>query len=962
MNLPRKYMLVILRQLVRLTPTALSVLICFIASCNKSSRYSDGYVAFRDSLEKKVYSRSFPTDSILNLLDAFTRSENYAGMYVASCELGNRYRAQSDFSRAIEYHQQSLDAAIQLNDTISIAQAYNNIGTNLRRIGGLPEASDYHYRALQISERFHDTHNGDNQKNRVMALNGIGNIALTLDNFDEAESKFREALRGEATINSQIGQAINYANLGSIFQKRKMFDTAYYYYELSMIKNQMIRSKLGIGLCHKHLGEIHEEKKEYAEAKNEFLTAYTVMDGMEDRWHWLEACLAMARINIKSNQLGEAMTYLVKAQKTAEEIKSPEHLSQVYALYEMYYSRSGRYKDALESNKLSVVYLDSINNVQKTNQIADVRINYERQKNLLFIEQLNKEKEIQIREKKIIIAASAVALLLLLSMWITLWYAFIQRTKKNRTLREMNKVRTDFYRNITHEFRTPLTIILGHSQQLQKKSVNLTQDEKYYLSAIERQGERMFNLVNQMLEMTKLSSGMDKPQWKNGDIVMYAERMIDNYYLFAEEKAIALSFTCEREHIPMDFVPNYVDGIFQNLLSNAIKYTPPQGHIHVSISNDDKNVYLEVKDDGIGINDDEQERIFDAFYQSPLARDKNGSGIGLAFTKQLVERMHGKIGVKSKIGQGSVFTVTLPLKTSEDVTVEEWDPDNNNFVPPINRSAELRKRESLLPHSRESESINANKPIILVVEDNLDVLFFIKSLLKEEYNVVTATDGVEGLEKALRIIPDVIVTDIMMSRKDGLTLCKEIKASTALNHIPVIMITAKITTSDMLEGLKLGADAYLAKPFQAEELLFRISNLLALTKAMKEKYMKAVFQGEIKDQQTVDVNMAFLKKTTEIIHKKINDPNLSPQQIADSLHISLSQLNRKINAISGYSTNAYILHVKINHSKKLLARRDKNISEVAEACGFFDLAYFSRTFKKHTGITPSQFRNLADKN
>ncbi|WP_339116175.1 ATP-binding protein [Petrimonas sp.] len=955
MNLLVKYVHVSRQQLTQLTVRAVVFLFLTVVSCTRTGNTTIESTAFKDSLEKKVYSRNFPADSVLLLLNSFTASKNYAGIYITSCELGNRYRAQSDFSNAIDYHQQSLNAALLLKDTIYIAQAYNNIGTNLRRIGVLPEASDYHYQALQITESFQDVNDKANQKNRVMALNGIGNIALSINDFTEAENKFREALKGEVTIESNLGQAINYANLGAIYQMRKQYDSAFYYYDLSMIKNQLIGSKLGIGLCHTHFGEIFEDQNEYQKAEDEYRKAYVVMDGMDDKWHWLVSCLAVSRINLKLDNFDEALRYLEKAKETAEEIRSPEHLSEVYALYEMYYSRIGKYRDALENNKLSVMYQDSILSIQKNNQVTDIRINYEREKNLKFIDQLNREREMQVRETRIILTASAAALLLLISLSVTLWYAFLQRTKKNKTLRKIDRVKSNFFTNITHEFRTPLTIILGHSRQLQNKKVPL-EEEKYYLSAIEKQGEQMLRLVNQLLDITKISSGLDKPVWKNGNIVTFIGILIDRYRLFANDKNIFISFYPQSPLIEMDFVPNYITDIFQNLLSNAIKYTSNHGLVSVLITADEKDVKLKVTDNGVGISEDDFERIFDLFYQVPNSGDKQGSGIGLAFTKQLVEHMNGTIEVKSQLNKGSEFTVTLPLRTNEKVNIEKWEPGSDS---PYNTSFSVDwKDESKACQSVFEEEVPHvdGKPSILLVEDNPDVLFYVQSLLKDEYNVIAAVDGVDGMEKALRLIPDIIITDAMMPRKDGLTLCKEVKSSTILNHIPVIVITAKTTSEDMLTGLKCGADVYIRKPFQPEELLIRISNLLEFIKVMKVKYMKAVLEEGSKEP--MDANMIFLHNVTNLIFKKISNPNLGPQQIADSLNISPSQLNRKVNAISGFSSSAYILHVKIDYSKKLLAKRDKNIGEVAEACGFLDVSYFSRIFKKITGVTPTAYRNL----
>lgn len=941
----------------KLTFKTITILFLAITSCAKTGNEKIKDLTFREDLENKIFVQKISTDSLIDLYNYYTDSKNNTGIYLTSHALGIRNREMSDFTQAIHYHHESLNAALLLEDTIFIAQAYNNIGTNLRRIGVLPEAADYHYQALKITERFHDADSLINQKNRLMALNGIGNIALSLNDFDEAENKFREALQGEIKMQSNLGQAINYANIGAIFQKRRQYDSAFHYYDLSMIKNQLIGSKLGMGLCYKHFGQIFEDQEDYVKAEREFQKSYEMMEGMNDKWHWLEACLSLSRINIKLNHFNEALKYLSTAKETAEMIKSPEHLSEVYALYEAYYSKLGKFKDALENNKLSVMFQDSIVSIQKNNQITDIRVNYEREKNLKYIEQLNLEKEIEMREKRVILAASTLALLLLISLSVSLWYAFLQRTKKNKMLRETDKVKSNFFTNITHEFRTPLTIILGHSRQLQKRTDISSDEKKLYLSAIEKQGVQMLRLVNQLLDIAKVNAGMDMPEWKNGNIVAFMEKMIERYRLFVTDKDISFSFYPKSPVIEMDFVPNYISDIFQNLLSNAVEYSTNHGMISVYIDSDGKNVILKVADNGMGISEEDMERIFDLFYQVPKT-NKQGSGIGLAFVKQLVEHMKGTINVKSQINQGTEFTITLPIKTTEKVVVEKWDadtePSNNPNLP---QSCESVVDSKVFQENSEVElAIDDTKPTLLVIEDNNDVLLYMQSLLKTDYNVVTAVDGVDGMEKALKVMPDIIITDAMMPRKDGCELCKEVKSSNILNHIPIIMITAKATSEDMLEGLKCGADLYIRKPFQPEELLVRISNLLELIKTMKIKYMKAVLEEDT--NEVTDSNLIFLQEVANFIHQNLSDPSLAPRQVAEYLNISPSQLNRKMNSISGFSSSAYILQVKIDHAKKLLAKRDKNVGEVAEACGFLDTAYFSRTFKKITGVTPSSYRNL----
>lgn len=935
------------------------ILFVLVNSCTNKMPLNKVDRELWQSLEVKVVSKSFSMDSLMVLHQKYVKQSNYTGIYITSRELGNRYRVLSDFSKALSFHRLALSAAVELDDTISMSQAYNNIGTDLRRIGLLPEAANNHFTALSLSESYGDVSDNLNRKNHVISLNGLGNIALSLNFYDEAEEFFRKALRDEIMLDSGLGQAINHANIGAIFQQKKMYDSAFYYYEKSMEFNQMIGSKLGIALCHKHIGNIYEQKSKFIDAEKEYLISYDLLSELDDKWHWLEACLAVARINLKKNHVDHAEEYLQQAKQIAEQIKSPEHMSEVYALYEMYYSQRGQYKEALENNKLSAIYTDSVSSVQMSNQTINMRLDYERGKSQKQISKLNEEKEAQIRQKRLVFLGSILVTILSFTLLGILYYGYRMRTKSNRTLKRLDKARSDFFTNVTHEFRTPLTIILGHSRQLQESNNISSSESKRFLSNIEKQGNQMLKLVNQMLDMAKLSARVDHPKWKSGDVIVFVKMIVEMFRSYAEDKKVELSFISEERSITMDFVPNYIETICQNLISNAIKYTPEGGKVAVSLSlRQDNKLVLKVIDDGIGISNKEIEQIFEVFYRSENVSHTEGSGLGLAHTRRLAHRMGGEVTVKSKLNQGSVFTLILPTKQASPIeNVEPWVPETAepSMVSLIMEGDSTRDTSPDFTIDDES-AIGDVRSTILVVEDNKDIIYYIDAILKDKYRIVVAFDGVEGIEKALKEMPDLILSDVMMPRKDGFALCQEVKSSPILNHIPIILLTAKTSHDDKLGGLKCGANAYIEKPFKEEELKITIKNLLDAAAIMKDKYMRAVFRDTSKEP--VDANMDFLQKVTDLIYRKIDSEEMTPGYLAEELCITITQLNRKINNISGLSTSAYILNVRVEHAKKLLAKNALSVTEVAQACGFLDVSYFSRTFKKYTGVTPSQYRNL----
>lgn len=898
-------------------------------------------------------------DSLRVALQQFIDDKNQVAQMICYKQLGSRLRENSRFSDAISSHQQGLEIAIKLHDTVEIVQAMNNLGTNFRRIGAHSEASQYHYRALHYAEVWSGLHTATGTKNRVVSLNGIGNISLMLGYYDEAEKNFREALRDETALGSEIGQAINYANLGSIFQIREQYDSAYAYYQKSMEHNKIANSNMGIGLCLIHLGELYEKEKKYELAKIEYQKAYVLLDEVSDKWHWLEACLSIARIHLITDHIADFNRYIQLAESTAIQIKSPEHLAAVYMLKHDYDLKQGNHQLALTHYKQHEALQDSLQGLQRANRYMDLRLGHEQNKSALRFQQLEAASKLEQQKKQYVIYISWIIIIVSFIITSLLYYAYRQRTRSNKVLKRLEKARTNFFTNITHEFRTPLTVIQGLNRQMQLNK-NLTEKElTAFRAAIDRQSNNLLNLVNQLLDVAKLKRGSDGPQWKRGDIIAYLQMTADTFRMYASEKEINLIFYSEISKMDMDFIPSYIDKIVSNLLSNAIKHTDLGGKIDfiVNMSARPNAINIRISDSGEGIPQEDLQHIFDFFYQSPQAKNTAGTGIGLAFTKIMVEKMKGKIEVKSEVGKGSIFTVILPLK--------------NDHISPIIALSKNEKPAGILFNKQPSASQNEEyhealeiedssaQALILIVEDNKDIALYLTSLLSDRYKIVTAKNGEEGMKAALKSIPDLVITDLMMPIKNGYQLTCEMKHNILLNHIPVIMLTAKTSDEDRIKGLSCGVEAYIRKPFQQEELLIQIENIFENRRILKEKYMSAIAQHGGDKKLNNDTNLKFLQIISNIIHSEINNPELNSTYLADKMAMSISQLSRKINGITGYSTISYVLQLKLNKAKKMLADENISVVEVSDACGFYDASYFSRVFKKEFGVSPSNYQKMS---
>ncbi|WP_298653964.1 response regulator [uncultured Proteiniphilum sp.] len=543
---------------------------------------------------------------------------------------------------------------------------------------------------------------------------------------------------------------------------------------------------------------------------------------------------------------------------------------------------------------------------------------------------------------------------------LTLLFSLFERMKNNRMQQQEERLLSDIFAKITHELRTPLTVILGLSKQL-KDQKNLSNGNlSTYLNAIERQGRSLSDLVNQLLDIANLQTSDKTVEWKTGNIVTFVEMISETFRIYAKQKEIELFFFSSETEIETDFVPDYLQKILYNLLANAINYSDEGTRINLILERDTKTrqkMIIKVIDHGKGIGKEMLPHIFDLFYKSPHAGMETpaGSGIGLTLVKQLTEALGGTVRVESEVEKGSTFTVELPVRKSEKQLYSFWKPEKNIPYPVAETPTQEETKRFISSETDEDDLRNT----ILLVEDNKDIALYIRSMFpQEQYNIIYASNGEKAWDMANKQIPDIVITDAVMPKKNGIELCREIKGSPLLNHIPVIIISAKNKETDLIEGLRSGADCYIRKPFYAEELQIRVENLLETRQLLKEKYYRTVLKEEKAESGDNNMNTDFLRHVTDIIYREIKNPDFTPGKLAQELAISVSQLNKKLNAITGYPSSTYILQVKLRHAKKIFTTYNKTIGEVAAECGIYDVNYFSRIFKKHTGITPTQFKRL----
>ena len=510
---------------------------------------------------------------------------------------------------------------------------------------------------------------------------------------------------------------------------------------------------------------------------------------------------------------------------------------------------------------------------------------------------------------------------------------------------ELNNLKLKFFTNISHEIRTPLTLILTPLEKMRSMQVK-PEDNQTYLEIIYRNAKNLYDLINQLLDFRKLDTGNLKLEPAPGNIVATIEKVVDSFQSFAIEKKIQLRFYSDLHSVTILFDADVVKKILNNLLSNAIKFTKPEGKITVGITMvlsemegaltdqfEKRRLNISVEDSGIGIAEENLDKIFDRFFQSGTNMEYTGTGIGLSFVKELVNLHDGQISVESKTGYGSKFIVTLPYHPVE--------------VEPANEKIERTPDDFNLQ--------SANNRILLVVEDNPDVRRLIKDHFQDSFQVYEADNGKEGWEQTLKVVPDLIISDVLMPDINGFEFCQKIKTDERTSHIPILLLTALHSKENIIKGLESGADDYVTKPFDLIILQTKIDNILSIRESYKKKF-STTMMIKPKDIVVTSPDQKFLQKAIDTVEKYISDPELDLEQFVVEVGVSRMQLYRKLHALTDMTVKEFIRDIRLKRAAQLLEQDTMTVSEVAYAVGFKDVSHFGKCFRQAHGINATEYK------
>lgn len=834
--------------------------------------------------------------------------------------LGYLYAKYDEYTNAFKTLQKSQKLYRKLGDGLNEGWSIAHQGFIYRDLGDYKEAEKYHTEHLQLSKKY-------GIKQSISAAYGnLGEVYHKLGNLPKSIKHWKKAISLSKEIGLEEYASIGTGKLLEIYITEKQYPEAVTYLnEYKTVTKQFATPKYARNFAmniHLWQCQIDYGLGNYIKALKECEDCLKIHNAN----HWnpeSDLLKSLYEVNKKLNRKATALDYFEKYQVAIDDEKKDKARIEIQSIVFNNQLVTDSIAQAQEKKLINATYQDGL---RKKN----------REKNLFIIIGLS-----------VLLIAAA--------------YFLISKrvaARERKRLKEINQLKNALFTNITHEFRTPLTVIKGMAGTIKSNLENKQHDDlENSLNIIDRNSNVLLNLINEMLDLAKIESGNMDLNLVQADSIPFIKYLTHSFDSLAKEKNINFSVYCDIEHLEMDLDVTKFTAIVTNLISNAIKFTPQNGEVHVHIdkvqeSNTDF-IFLKVNDSGLGISKEDQLHIFDKFYQVDNTSSKleKGTGIGLALAKEFVELMRGSINVESTLGKGSVFSIKIPIANNA-VQSDDSELFSTSSIFKTNVAPIISDESQSSDESQFSNESNKNTPLVLIVEDNIDVAHYIKTCLTENYQILHAPNGAKGINMALEKIPDIIISDVMMPVKDGFEVCKSLKTDELTDHIPIIMLTAKATFEDRLTGLSHGADAYITKPFEKAELLTRIDQLILLRKKMLSKFEKTgidrLLNKNVKNSET-----KFLNKIITVIHDNITQAEFGPVQLAIQLHLSESQLYRKLKATSGKSTAIFIRSIRLQKGKELIQTTDKTISEVAYDVGFNDPSYFSRAFKEEFSHAPS---------
>ncbi|MEM7371383.1 MAG: tetratricopeptide repeat protein [Bacteroidota bacterium] len=873
---------------------------------------------------------------------------------------------QEKYDSAFVYLSGAMHVYQQIGDSSGIARIYANQAFMFNLLEQNDSAIFYTFKALRIQDALGLTYQ------QADSYNLIGDLYAEKGQHNEALEYWEQALELFHEIGDLTELAITYNNIGSALVLLKKYPEAKPYLEKGIELAQQTEDPFMIGSTLVSLsGWFIDQDREVHLARGMLEEAVIYLQEANSN-NLADAYNSLGRLEMQQGKANEAKKWFEKELDLARE--SEDLQNQSIALYNLVtvYESQGKSQEALGTLWQYQDVKDSLLRIETEESFNQERVKYEtekKEKENLQLQYDLSQSELATAEQKALRnqIMGIAAIVLLLSLGGFIWYRYRQRIrikeqkmaleqerarkeqerKEAEKLRELDAMKTRFFTNISHEFRTPLTLILGQNEQLQ--SAIDDQRLQNRLDMVGRNGHRLLDLVNQVLDVAKIEAGGMELERSRLDAIPFLKHMLYSFESMAEEKEIDLIFESNLQDLDTAFDHKKIERVIFNLLSNAMKFTPAGGSVRMQVQEKAKQLHIAITDSGVGIKANQLPYIFDRFYQADSSdnQPQPGTGIGLSLVKELVELHGGNISVDSELNQGTTFRIALPIP--ENLSDYEAAVPENHLNPEALPNKTIANTENTPYQDKKTEHI-------LLIEDNPDVRAFVKEQIRSfGYQVSEASDGQEGLEKAQEIIPDLIISDIMMPRLDGYGVAKGLKEDQRTSHIPVVLLTSKASDESKIAGLELGIDDYLLKPFNARELEIRIRNLIEQRKRLRERFSSATIIRP-NEVSAVSMDQSFLKKVLESIESNLSDEQFSVEVLGKQVGLSVNHLNRKLSALIDQTAGKLIRSMRLQRAADLIKQEAASISEIAYDTGFSSPAHFTRSFKQQFGMSPTAYQ------
>lgn len=835
---------------------------------------------FYNTLRQNGESKELFEELINIVLPVAMALKDYNKLGICYQDLSIIKRLQGNYELSFEYINKSLESFTKYGEPIRITQALNSLGNFYLDTGELNHALECYHKAYENIKMFreHDSY--------YLTKNNLANIYLTLNYFSKAKLLYVDDLERlkENQLFDRYGKAL--LGIAQVYKEENRLKLAFKYARLSVESYEKSSDQVGYATAISTLGNIYGDFEKYEEALTHYRKAKELLEKVQYKLELLKLHNMMGETYLKMGDIKQAIQNLDLAKSMAVEIKQNFELRKILDnLYKAYDQNKEKLK-AYEVLKELTQLNSSLFNFSLQAKVNEVQVNFELEKKEL---EYNKE-------------------------------------------REINEYKNNLFSYLTHEFRTPLTLINTPLEML--KNETDVETIRARLANVSNHVQHMQHLLNQLLDINKIEEGKMPVMKKAGTINPLLWHMIHLFEPEIHDKGINFVYQFPKKNVQGYFDTDKIEKIISNLLSNALKYTEEGGTIDFKAEIDHNQLILVIKDNGMGIAKEHQENIFNKFYRIPTNKNVKGSGLGLSFVKELVQLLHGDIQLESDLNKGSKFTVTIPIERIERIKKLE------------------KKAEEYV------ETSPNKKNSILIVEDNVEIQKLLREVFQENYKVYTADHGREAVSKIKKHIPDVVISDIMMPLMNGIELCNYIKQDENLNHTPVILLTAKTQVNDKLLGLESGADAYITKPFNIDELSKTVDNIVEQRKKFFDKFSSNVLK--LNNEELVSSDRVFLHQAKEFILDHIENENLSVNDLAKHLNISRFTLIRKFKKVNNSTPNFFIQKVRLEKAKELIKNKVASVTEIAFKVGFSSTTYFSFSFKKEFGLSPKEYYNQSE--